>query len=228
MATPGGLPDPACQPGTQPGPRAPRRPVRHPNPGRQDPGPRSACSGWSCAPVPPRLPGTAGGDVAVESSAVPALDGAKVATERITGSFCRLIATSSPHRTSQYPGLPRTGWQAEGLPQVCAELINAQADLQGRNGGSCAALPQARRNRSGTGHRPITWPDRQTRRSGPAAMKALVTHARRRTGGESASNRSSGLDRPEPAGSTRQSGRAAETRRLTCASRTSGWWQLAW
>jgi hypothetical protein len=37
---------------------------------------------------------TAGGDVAVESSAVLALDGDKVAiaTERITGEFCRLIA----------------------------------------------------------------------------------------------------------------------------------------
>jgi len=40
---------------------------------------------------------TAGGDVAVQSSAVLALDGAKVAiaAERITGSLCRLIATSS-------------------------------------------------------------------------------------------------------------------------------------
>jgi hypothetical protein len=39
---------------------------------------------------------TAGGDVAVESSAVLALDGVKVAiaTERITGDFCRLIASS--------------------------------------------------------------------------------------------------------------------------------------
>jgi hypothetical protein len=39
----------------------------------------------------------AGGDVAVQSSAVLALDGAKVAiaTERITGDLCRLIATSS-------------------------------------------------------------------------------------------------------------------------------------
>ena len=37
---------------------------------------------------------TAGGDVAVESSAVLALDGVKVAiaTERITGQFCQLIA----------------------------------------------------------------------------------------------------------------------------------------
>ena len=45
---------------------------------------------------------TAGGDVAVESSAVLALDGVKVAiaTERITGSFCRLIA-SSPDTTSR-------------------------------------------------------------------------------------------------------------------------------
>ena len=39
----------------------------------------------------------AGGDVAVQSSAVLALDGTKVAiaTERITGDLCRLIATSS-------------------------------------------------------------------------------------------------------------------------------------
>ena len=39
----------------------------------------------------------AGGDVAVQSSAVLALDGAKVAiaTERITGDLCRLIATGS-------------------------------------------------------------------------------------------------------------------------------------
>ena len=38
-----------------------------------------------------------GGDVAVQSSAVLALDGAKVAiaTERITGDLCRLIATTS-------------------------------------------------------------------------------------------------------------------------------------
>ena len=45
---------------------------------------------------------TAGGDVAVESSAVLALDGVKVAiaTERITGDFCRLIA-SSPDTTSR-------------------------------------------------------------------------------------------------------------------------------
>ena len=45
---------------------------------------------------------SAGGDVAVDSSAVLALDGEKVAiaTERITGEFCRLIA-SSPERTSQ-------------------------------------------------------------------------------------------------------------------------------
>jgi hypothetical protein len=49
---------------------------------------------------------TAGGDVAVESSAVLALDGVKVAiaTERITGDFCRLIA-SSPDTTSR-PGSP--------------------------------------------------------------------------------------------------------------------------
>jgi len=39
---------------------------------------------------------TAGGDVVVESSAVLALDGAKVAiaSERITGALCRLVATS--------------------------------------------------------------------------------------------------------------------------------------
>jgi hypothetical protein len=38
-----------------------------------------------------------GGDVAVESSAVLALDGVKVAiaTERVTGDFCRLIANSA-------------------------------------------------------------------------------------------------------------------------------------
>jgi hypothetical protein len=48
---------------------------------------------------------TAGGDVAVDSSAVLALDGEKVAiaTERITGDFCRLIA-SSPDTTSQPAG----------------------------------------------------------------------------------------------------------------------------
>ena len=46
-----------------------------------------------------------GGDVAVDSSAVLALDGEKIAiaTERITADFCRLIA-SSPHTTSQPPG----------------------------------------------------------------------------------------------------------------------------
>ena len=45
---------------------------------------------------------TAGGDVAVQSSAVLALDGVKVAiaTERITGDLCRLIA-SSPDTTSR-------------------------------------------------------------------------------------------------------------------------------
>jgi len=44
----------------------------------------------------------AGGDVAVESSAVLAIDGEKVAiaTERITAAFCRLIA-SSPDTTSR-------------------------------------------------------------------------------------------------------------------------------
>ena len=48
---------------------------------------------------------TAGGDVAVDSSAVLAVDGDKVAiaTERITGDFCRLIA-SSPDTTSQPAG----------------------------------------------------------------------------------------------------------------------------
>ena len=47
----------------------------------------------------------AGGDVAVDSSAVLALDGEKVAiaTERITGEFCRLIA-NSPDRSSQPTG----------------------------------------------------------------------------------------------------------------------------
>ena len=40
---------------------------------------------------------SAGADVGVQSSAVLALDAAKVAiaTERITGDLCRLIATSS-------------------------------------------------------------------------------------------------------------------------------------
>jgi hypothetical protein len=49
---------------------------------------------------------TAGGDVAVESSAVLALDGVKVAiaTERITGKFCRLIA--SPPDTTSRPDSP--------------------------------------------------------------------------------------------------------------------------
>jgi hypothetical protein len=47
---------------------------------------------------------TAGGDVAVQSSAVLALGDVPVAiaTERITGDFCRLIA-SSPGRTGQTP-----------------------------------------------------------------------------------------------------------------------------
>jgi hypothetical protein len=46
---------------------------------------------------------TTGGDIAVDSSAVLALDGEKVAiaTERITGDFCRLIAASSPDTTNQ-------------------------------------------------------------------------------------------------------------------------------
>jgi hypothetical protein len=45
---------------------------------------------------------SAGGDVAVQSSAVLALDGVKIAiaTERITGDICRLIA-SSPDTTSR-------------------------------------------------------------------------------------------------------------------------------
>jgi hypothetical protein len=48
---------------------------------------------------------TAGGDVAVKSSAVIALGGDKVAiaTERITGDFCRMIA-SSPDTTSRPAG----------------------------------------------------------------------------------------------------------------------------
>jgi hypothetical protein len=48
---------------------------------------------------------TAGGDIAVDSSAVLTLDGEKVAiaTERITGEFCRLIA-SPPVRISQPAG----------------------------------------------------------------------------------------------------------------------------
>jgi hypothetical protein len=51
---------------------------------------------------------TADGDVAVESSAVLALDGVKVAiaTERFTGQFCQLIASHSRDRTSQSPALP--------------------------------------------------------------------------------------------------------------------------
>ena len=83
-------------PGRDP-PARPRRPGRHRRPGRQDPGPaRRAAAGPAC-PVPPRLPGRRRGDVAVQSSAVLALDGAKVAiaTERITGDLCRLIATGS-------------------------------------------------------------------------------------------------------------------------------------
>ena len=46
---------------------------------------------------------TAGGNVAVQSSAVLALDGVKVAiaTEQITGQFCQLIASSSPDTTSR-------------------------------------------------------------------------------------------------------------------------------
>jgi hypothetical protein len=45
---------------------------------------------------------TAGGDVAVQSSAVLALDGVKVAiaTERITGQFCQLIADGTGPRPS--------------------------------------------------------------------------------------------------------------------------------
>jgi hypothetical protein len=50
---------------------------------------------------------TAGGDVAVESSAVLALDGIKVAiaTERITGQFCQLIASNAPDTTSRMDSL---------------------------------------------------------------------------------------------------------------------------
>jgi hypothetical protein len=46
---------------------------------------------------------TAGGNVAVQSSAVLALDGIKVAiaTEQITGQFCQLIASKSPDTTSR-------------------------------------------------------------------------------------------------------------------------------
>jgi hypothetical protein len=46
---------------------------------------------------------TAGGNVAVQSSAVLALDGVKVAiaTEQITGQFCQLIASNSPDTTSR-------------------------------------------------------------------------------------------------------------------------------
>ena len=46
---------------------------------------------------------TTGGDVAVESSAVLALDGIKVAiaTERITRQFCQLIASNAPDTTSR-------------------------------------------------------------------------------------------------------------------------------
>ena len=52
----------------------------------------------------------AGGDVAVQSSAVLTLDGAKVAiaTERITGDLCRLIATQLPDMTSR-PASHRIG-----------------------------------------------------------------------------------------------------------------------
>jgi hypothetical protein len=46
---------------------------------------------------------TAGGNVAVQSSAVLALDGIKVAiaTEQITEQFCQLIASNSPDTTSR-------------------------------------------------------------------------------------------------------------------------------
>lgn len=198
---------------------APPGPAPEPRPARS--WPRSACSGWSGAPC----------------AATAAWNRRRGRRGRVLrGTRARRCQGRHRHRAdhrfgpASIPGCPEPAGRQKVCRRVCAELINAQADLRGRNGGrgSCAALPQTRRNRSGTGHRPITWLDRQTRRSGPAAMKALVTHARRRTGGESAGNRSSGLDRPEPAGSTRQSGQAAETGRLTCASRTSGWWQLAW
>ena len=51
---------------------------------------------------------TADGDVAVESSAMLALDGNRVAiaTGQITGEFCRLIAANSPDMTSLPPALP--------------------------------------------------------------------------------------------------------------------------
>jgi hypothetical protein len=70
---------------------------------------------------------TAGGDVAVESSAVLALDGVKVAiaTERITGDFCRLIA-SSPDTTSR-PDSPVIA--VEDLDMTIA--LSGLAGLQG-------------------------------------------------------------------------------------------------
>lgn len=51
---------------------------------------------------------TADGDVAVESSAVLALDGLKVAiaTERITGQFCQLIASNAPDTTGRMDSPP--------------------------------------------------------------------------------------------------------------------------
>jgi hypothetical protein len=53
-------------------------------------------------------PDTADGDVAVQSSAVLALDGVKIAiaTERVTGQFCQLIASSSLNTTEVWPARP--------------------------------------------------------------------------------------------------------------------------
>ena len=85
-----------------------RRPGRHRYRGRQDPGSlgvqrldrRTLCR-RGCLD-------TAGGDVAVESPAVLAFDGEKVAiaTERFTRQLCQLIPSNSPDRTSQSPALP--------------------------------------------------------------------------------------------------------------------------
>lgn len=60
---------------------------------------------------------TAGGNVAVQSSAVLALDGVKVAiaTEQITGQFCQLIASSSPDTTSR-SGPSGDAWQPPRHP----------------------------------------------------------------------------------------------------------------
>jgi hypothetical protein len=50
-------------------------------------------------------PDTTGRDIAVQSSAVLALDGVKIAiaTEQITGQFCQLIASRPPHNTTLPP-----------------------------------------------------------------------------------------------------------------------------